>query len=108
MGGAAAYCFAMRLLGDNKCLSLRKDGYVHTSVVTDDDTDIDNATMAASFEYLMPSSSYEIVIEEQMIGITIGKDLPLQVVGFKPVNNGGVMEAGPAEATGRVQVGDLI
>merc|ERR1712107_138631 len=108
MGGPAAYCFAMRLQGDNKALSLRKDGYVHTSNVTDDDKGIDSETMAFSLEYMAPSVTYELTIDETSIGITVGKDLPLSVVGFKNVNVDGAQVVGPAERTGRVRIGDII
>jgi hypothetical protein len=105
----ADYYFALRLLGDNKYVSLRKDGYVHTTTVADDDRDIDLETMGASLEYLVPLTSYEICVEEEQIGLTVGKDLPLRVVGFSAVaKRDGVLEPGPAEGTGRVRIGDVI
>jgi hypothetical protein len=102
-------CFALRLLGENKCLSLRKDGYVHTTTVADDDDGIENDATAAALEYLLPLTAYEITVHEQQIGLTVGKELPLRVVGFSAVpgaNNS--LVAGPAERTGRVRLGDII
>eukprot|EP00746_Dinoflagellata_sp_MGD_P150905 gnl/MRDRNA2_/MRDRNA2_82663_c0_seq1.p1 gnl/MRDRNA2_/MRDRNA2_82663_c0~~gnl/MRDRNA2_/MRDRNA2_82663_c0_seq1.p1 ORF type:complete len:1276 (-),score=281.97 gnl/MRDRNA2_/MRDRNA2_82663_c0_seq1:67-3462(-) len=106
---AAAYVFALRLLNENKMLSIRKDGYVSVSAVTDTDKDIVPETMAASIEHLRPVEYYEVTIEEEQIGITVAKDLPLRVVGFKPVTQAGRPPMpGPAERTGRVHVGDHI
>lgn len=101
----AKYAFVMRLLGESKCLSLRKDGYVTTTVVSDDDTNIETRTMAASIECLMPSTSYEITVYEQQIGLTVGVDLPLKVSRIVTPPTG---EPGPAERSGRVRVGDEI
>jgi hypothetical protein len=105
----ADYCFALRLQGENKYLSLRKDGYVQTSSLTDDTSaNIVNDTMAASLEYLVPCNSYEITVQEVQIGLTVGKDLPLRVVGFSQVNKDGRQQPGPAERTGRVRLYDII
>lgn len=105
------YRFALRLLSDSKYLSIRKDGYVHTTSVADDERDIDSSTMAASMEYLVPRNSYEITVHDDSVGLTVGRSLPLCVVDFTSVRNaakGGHAEPGPAERTGRVHIGDVI
>jgi len=105
----AAYGFALRLQGENKYVSLRKDGYLGTSGVAEDSmANIENETMAASMEYLVPSNTYEITVDEVQIGLTVGKDLPLRVVGFSAVNKDGHPQPGPAERTGRVRLHDII
>jgi len=106
---AAMHAFALRLVGENKCVSLRKDGYVHTASVSDEDTEIENETMSASIEYLVPLCSYEITVLDETIGLTVGKELPIRVVGFgEPSKVGGIPKPGPAESTGRVRIGDEI
>ena len=80
--------------------------------VSDVETSPNKQNIIAGFECLLPATSYDIVIYEQQIGLTVSKDLPLRVVGFKNVqgapNGGRPHEAGPAEASGRVRVGDVI
>eukprot|EP00929_Paragymnodinium_shiwhaense_P086823 TRINITY_DN47241_c0_g1_i1.p1 TRINITY_DN47241_c0_g1~~TRINITY_DN47241_c0_g1_i1.p1 ORF type:complete len:1373 (+),score=329.81 TRINITY_DN47241_c0_g1_i1:229-4347(+) len=108
-GSAAAYAFALRLLGESKMLCLRKDSYVSMKAVseTDPDADIVYDSMAISLECLLPCTSYEITVSDRQVGITVGKDLPLRVVGFKP-KEGDPPEPGEAESTGRVHVNDVI
>merc|ERR550514_585970 len=84
-GSATDYSFVIRLLGENKVLSLRKDGYVSMKYVADVDKDIVTETMAASIEFLLPCSSYTITTEEKQIGIVVSKDMPLRVSGFETV-----------------------
>lgn len=104
------YRFGLRLQGGKKYVNLREDGYIHASAVADDAmASIENETMAASIEYLVPSKTYEITVNEVQIGLTIGQDLPLRVVGFfSVVNKDGHPQPGPAERTGRVRVHDII
>merc|ERR1712099_118526 len=64
--------------------------------------------MACSIEYLLPCSSYMITTDESQVGIIVGKELPLRVMGFKTVSQDAHYLPGPAERTGRVRVGDLI
>eukprot|EP00439_Symbiodinium_sp_Y106_P054996 s2168_g7.t1 len=114
----------------DKYLSLQPDGSVSVDKVSDDSVG-NNHSLIAGFECLLPATSYDIVIYEQQIGLTVSKDLPLRVVGaclnaayannplpyelgpargFKNVVHvsGRPPEAGPAEASGRVRVGDVI
>jgi len=107
-GSVESHLFALRLLSENKLLSLRKDGYVSMTAVADKDNGFVDDTMAASIECLLPCTSYEITVYEKQIGIIVGKELPLQVVGFRPNQENGTPEPGPAERTGRVHVGDII
>merc|ERR1740121_390599 len=78
------------------------------------DGGIINETMAFSVETLQPCNTYELTFETKQIGLTVGKDLPLRVVGFTAIpqpNNKGTYETptvGPAECTGRVHIGDQI
>lgn len=107
---AAQYSFGLRLLGENKMLTLRKDGFVALESVSESEAESFTDQRAACIEYLLPCVSYQITVEEQTIGVTVGKDLPLKVVGFKSMSPDaeGVMEPGPAERTGRVHIGDQI
>ncbi|CAE7235078.1 MYO5B [Symbiodinium natans] len=103
-----SYSFALKLHGKDKYLSLQPDGSVSVDKVSDDSVG-NNHSLIAGFECLLPATSYDIVIYEQQIGLTVSKDLPLRVVGFKNVvHSGRPPEAGPAEASGRVRVGDVI
>merc|ERR1719245_2834096 len=93
-------------------VSLRKDGYLTTQAVSENNLDdsIVYDTMAVSVECLLPCSSYEIVVAEQQIGITVSAELPLRVVGFKhvPQSRDGPPRPGSAECTGRLHIGDVI
>jgi len=104
-----SYSFALKLHGKDKYLSLQPDGSVSVDKVSDESV-ASNHSLIAGFECLLPATSYDIVIYEQQIGLTVSKDLPLRVVGFKNVvlAPGRPPEAGPAEASGRVRVGDVI
>ncbi|CAE7724554.1 MYO5B, partial [Symbiodinium sp. CCMP2456] len=108
-GHNESYSFALKLHGKDKYLSLQPDGSVSVDKVSDDSVG-NNHSLIAGFECLLPATSYDIVIYEQQIGLTVSKDLPLRVVGFKNVVHvsGRPPEAGPAEASGRVRVGDVI
>jgi len=109
--GPAAYSLAIKVLSESKMLALRKDGYVGMETVNDADKEIVNDKMAAAIECLKPLSSYQITCEEKQIGLAVGKQLPLKVVGFNSVTGEGgfaAAEPGPAERTGRVKIGDLI
>jgi len=64
--------------------------------------------MAASLEYLRPCTSYEIIVEDKLVGLAVSKDLPLRVVGFNSMSMTGEHVPGPAELTGRVKIGDII
>jgi len=104
-----SYSFALKLHGKDKYLSLQPDGSVSVDKVSDDSVG-NNHSLIAGFECLLPATSYDIVIYEQQIGLTVSKDLPLRVVGFKNVVHvsGRPPEAGPAEASGRVRVGLIL
>ena len=110
--GAESYSFALKLHGKDKYLCLQNDGSVAMDKVSDVETSPNKQNIIAGFECLLPATSYDIVIYEQQIGLTVSKDLPLRVVGFKNVqgapNGGRPHEVGPAEASGRVRVGDVI
>eukprot|EP00438_Fugacium_kawagutii_P033089 Skav229602 [mRNA] locus=scaffold510:215559:217139:+ [translate_table: standard] len=104
--GAESYSFALKLHGKDKYLCLQNDGSVAVEKVTDVETSPNKQNIIAGFECLLPATSYDIVIYEQQIGLAVSKDLPLRVVGF---NHGpGRQATGPAEASGRVRVGDVI
>jgi len=104
------YLCALRVVGENKMLRLRSDGTVCVSVVTHLDADVRYDRMAASIEYLPPRDSYTITMNEAPIGISISKEQPPRVVGFRqgPRGPGGAFAPGPAERTGRVHVGDHV
>jgi len=109
--GAAAHAFAIKAMNENKMVALRKDGYVGMETVNDADSEIVNDRMAAAMEVLKPLSSYQITCHEAQVGIAVGKQLPVRVVGFNSVKGDGPhgqADAGPAERTGRVKIGDLI
>lgn len=104
-----SYSFALKLTGKDKYLSLQSDGSVGVEKVPDIEAAPNKANFIAGFECLLPATSYDIVIYDHHIGLTVSKDLPLRVVGFKHVSHlGRPSEAGPAEASGRVRVGDVI
>lgn len=106
-GNAAEHLCFLRLLRENKALRLRSDGLV---AVSDGHGDSIDARKGASIEYLLPRASYEVVMEEKLVGLVLSKDLPVRVVDFKPVSppTGGAAGPGPAELTGRVRVGDVL
>ncbi|CAJ1395531.1 unnamed protein product [Effrenium voratum] len=105
---AESYSFALKLHGKDKYLCLQSDGAVAMEKVGDVDSASNKPNLIAGLECLLPATSYDIVIYDQQIGLTVSKDLPLRVVGFKNVQNSGPPEAGPAEASGRVRLGDVI
>ena len=106
---AGEYALALRVLGENKAMRLRKDGYLELKGIPDTDGDVMAETMAASIEYLKPMTSYELEVEEKQVGLAVSKDLPLHIVGFNSVaSDGGSHDPGPAEKTGRVHIGDII
>jgi hypothetical protein len=106
---ASAHMFALRLSGEDKLLSIQKNGYVKMTAVADLDKGIDNETMAMAFECLQPVSSYEIVFHSKQIGIKVGQEVPLHVSGFTTMQSAsGLPEVGPAENSGRVHIGDVI
>mmetsp|Transcript_7430 Transcript_7430/g.21124 ORF Transcript_7430/g.21124 Transcript_7430/m.21124 type:complete len:235 (-) Transcript_7430:16-720(-) len=109
MARASAHMFALRLSGQDKLLSIQKNGYVKMTAVADLDSGIDNETMAMSFECLQPVDSYEIVFHSKQIGIKVGQEVPLHVSGFTAMQSAsGLPEVGPAENSGRVHIGDVI
>jgi len=61
--------------------------------------------MAVAIEKLLPRASYEITVDvnDDQIGITLSKDLPLRVCSLAVM-----AEPSCAERTGRVHVGDLL
>ena len=105
-----SYSFALKLFGKDKYLSLQHDGAVAMEKVNDLEAASNKQNFIAGFECLLPATSYDIMIYEQQVGLVVSKDLPLRVVGFKNViqGPGRPLEAGPAEASGRVRVGDVI
>lgn len=106
---APAHMFALRLSGEDKLLSIQKNGYIKMIAVADLDNGIDNDTMAMAFECLQPVSSYEIVFHSKQIGIKVGQEVPLHVSGFTTMQSAsGLPEVGPAENSGRVHIGDVI
>eukprot|EP00928_Gymnodinium_smaydae_P073618 TRINITY_DN5679_c0_g1_i1.p1 TRINITY_DN5679_c0_g1~~TRINITY_DN5679_c0_g1_i1.p1 ORF type:complete len:1355 (-),score=315.87 TRINITY_DN5679_c0_g1_i1:87-4151(-) len=110
-GSVESHFFALQLPKENKLLSLRGDGYVSMTAVTDGESGIVDGSMMTCIECLLPCTSYEITVFEKQIGLIVGKELPLRVVGFRAsVAEGGAKEGepGPAERTGRVHIGDMI
>eukprot|EP00931_Biecheleriopsis_adriatica_P027585 TRINITY_DN16578_c0_g1_i1.p1 TRINITY_DN16578_c0_g1~~TRINITY_DN16578_c0_g1_i1.p1 ORF type:complete len:1345 (-),score=252.95 TRINITY_DN16578_c0_g1_i1:21-4055(-) len=107
---ATSYFFTLQLVGEEKCLSLRSDGSISMEKVPDVSKAPNKHMIVAAMECLLPARSYELVVYEQHIGLTVSKDLPLSVVGFKNVvqRPGTPPEPGPAESSGRVRVGDVI
>lgn len=103
MGMAAEYLCSMRLLNEKRFLRLRTDGHVAMVSVSDPDVHIRHDKMAVAMEKLLPRASYEIIFDEDQIGITLSKDLPLRVCGLTAT-----AEPSCAERTGRVHVGDLL
>ncbi|CAK8988748.1 unnamed protein product [Durusdinium trenchii] len=104
-----SYSFALKLFGKDKYLCLQNDGSVAMEKVADIESAPNKQNFIAGFECLLPATSYDIVIYEHHVGLTVSKDLPLRVVGFKNVQNPGrPQEAGPAESSGRVRMGDVI
>lgn len=109
-GSVESHLFALRMLKENKVLSLRKDGYVTLTAVADADNGAVDGSMAAAVECLLPCTSYEIMVSEKQIGIVVSKELPLRVIDFRSSENSelGDYEPGPAERTGRVHLGDIV
>lgn len=108
MNLVSQHSFGLLHLGEHRMLTLRKDGYVALESFSEADSFTEER--AASMEYLLPCISYQITVEEETIGVTVGKDLPLRVVGFKTVaqEDDALLGPGPAERTGRVHLGDQI
>eukprot|EP00933_Yihiella_yeosuensis_P081611 TRINITY_DN95266_c0_g1_i1.p1 TRINITY_DN95266_c0_g1~~TRINITY_DN95266_c0_g1_i1.p1 ORF type:complete len:653 (-),score=126.86 TRINITY_DN95266_c0_g1_i1:262-2220(-) len=109
-GDGATFFFGLKLAGQNKIMCLRDDGSIAMDAISPADQGKKKSTIAAAVECLLPATSYDILVQEQHIGLTVSKDLPLRVVGFKDVVNEATKmpEPGPAERTGRVQIGDVI
>jgi len=113
-GSAEEFAGALKLFKDGKVLRLRNDGYVTTVSASELDGDTSKmAKMAFSIEYLLPRDSYNIEVEEDHLGITVSKDLPLRVMSLrdivKPDQSGSLRnQSGLAEKTGRIHVGDMI
>merc|ERR1719231_2211941 len=55
-------------------------------------------------ECLVPLTYYELTFREPQLGLIVSRDMPLRVLGFKPVKFG----PGTAERSGRVHKGDII
>jgi len=102
-GLAAEYLCSIRLLSEKRFMRLRTDGHVAMVSVSDSDNFIRHDKMAVAIEKLLPRASYEIVVDDDQIGITLSKDLPLRVCGLTTMS-----EASCAERSGRVHVGDLL
>eukprot|EP00927_Polykrikos_kofoidii_P069127 TRINITY_DN6450_c0_g4_i1.p1 TRINITY_DN6450_c0_g4~~TRINITY_DN6450_c0_g4_i1.p1 ORF type:complete len:1447 (+),score=225.31 TRINITY_DN6450_c0_g4_i1:242-4582(+) len=107
--GASSHWGAIRLLGDSRVLSLRSDGHVSMAASSNVESEIRHERMASAIEYLRPCTSYELVFEEEQIGLVLDSTLPLRVASFKGVPSvAGVAGPGAAERSGRVHVGDII
>jgi len=105
---ADLHAAALRLVGENTVLGLRQDGYVST-VAEGDPAAIAEGLTAASIEYLVPCISYELIVPDKRIGISVCKDIPLRVGAFSSIaESGQPYEPGVAELSGRVHIGDVI
>merc|ERR1719203_2287360 len=91
-------------------MKLRTDRYVSLVSASDPERNVSRTSqMAFSVEYLLPRDSYEISVEEDHIGIAVSRDLPLRVERLRNLQDpDGRIQAGIAERSGRVHVGDLV
>eukprot|EP00928_Gymnodinium_smaydae_P031590 TRINITY_DN23142_c0_g1_i1.p1 TRINITY_DN23142_c0_g1~~TRINITY_DN23142_c0_g1_i1.p1 ORF type:complete len:1423 (-),score=232.39 TRINITY_DN23142_c0_g1_i1:56-4324(-) len=110
LGNAAGYACALRAYSGKTMLKLNKDGTVSTAAVHDVEKDLRLDRMAVVFEQLLPRTSYEICVQEEQIGLVLGKEQPARVLGFRQVTvaDGSSRGAGAAERSGRVHIGDVL
>lgn len=100
----------LKLHNENKILKVKSDlKTIAVSALSDMSDPHRRDRLAVSFEYLLPRTEYEITVEERPIGINISKELPIRVMGFKATQTQfGKDIVGPAERTGRVNIGDIL